>query len=304
SMFLPGHVHVRCPGNIGLLACLVQLFFPWKRKSFKYAGNWIDNKGQPISYRIQKWIISNCWLTRKSMALVYGKKPSDNGCVTNAFTATYSEKDKLQISIRSLISSEPIKLVFAGALIPGKNPLVAVETCRILNENGFNAILTICGSGQLSNEVLKYTQEHGLHDKVICNGNLSRNDLDVVYQSNHFLLMPSKSEGWPKSVAEAMWWGILPVVSPVSCVPDMLDHGRRGILVAPDPSQNAKSILSIIENPEQYSCTTRTVKPNRQTSPSISWVRKHPVLQPALQVLLRQNSSVRVFANALFKYRK
>ncbi|MFM7176228.1 MAG: glycosyltransferase family 1 protein, partial [Bacteroidota bacterium] len=127
SMFLPGHVHVRCPGNIGLLACLVQLFFPWKRKSFKYAGNWIDNKGQPISYRIQKWIISNCWLTRKSMALVYGKKPSDKGCVTNAFTATYSEKDKLQISIRSLISSEPIKLVFAGALIPGKNPLVAVE---------------------------------------------------------------------------------------------------------------------------------------------------------------------------------
>ncbi|MFM7767182.1 MAG: glycosyltransferase, partial [Bacteroidota bacterium] len=54
------------------------------------------------------------------------------------------------------------------------------------------------------------------------------------------------------SVAEAMWWGTLPVVSPVSCVPDMLDHGRRGILVAPDPSQIATSILSIVENPEQY----------------------------------------------------
>ncbi|MFM7768663.1 MAG: glycosyltransferase family 1 protein, partial [Bacteroidota bacterium] len=139
SMFLPGHVHVRCPGNIGLLACFAQLFFPWKRKSFKYAGNWIENKGQPISYRIQKWIMANCFLTRKSTALVYGKKPSDSFCVTNAFTATYAEKDKLQVPIRSLSSNELINLVFAGALISGKNPLVAVETCRILNENGLNA---------------------------------------------------------------------------------------------------------------------------------------------------------------------
>lgn len=252
SMFRTGHVHVRCPGNIGLLSCFVQLCFPWKRKSFKFAGNWVENVRQPITYRIQKWIIANCFLTRKSTALVYGKKPSDNECVINAFTATYSENDKFPLTARPLSIEKPIKLIFAGALISGKNPLVAVDVCRILNEQGLNVTLTICGSGPLHEIVLKYILDNGLNEKVICKGNISRMELDVLYQSSHFLLMPSKSEGWPKSVAEAMWWGALPVVTPVSCVPDMLGHGIRGILVSPDASQIATSILSVIKNPEQY----------------------------------------------------
>ncbi|UJH92494.1 hypothetical protein LZ575_08405 [Antarcticibacterium sp. 1MA-6-2] len=31
------HLHLRCPGNIGLLACICQIFFPKKTKSAKYA---------------------------------------------------------------------------------------------------------------------------------------------------------------------------------------------------------------------------------------------------------------------------
>ena len=39
---LSDHIHLRCPGNIGLLGCLVQIFFPSKKKTAKYAGNWIQ----------------------------------------------------------------------------------------------------------------------------------------------------------------------------------------------------------------------------------------------------------------------
>ena len=34
------HIHLRCPGNIGLIGCIVQIFFPSKPKTTKYAGNW------------------------------------------------------------------------------------------------------------------------------------------------------------------------------------------------------------------------------------------------------------------------
>lgn len=252
SMFLSGHVHIRCPGNIGLLAIFIQMFFPWKWKSFKYAGNWIENKGQPISYRIQKWIMANCFLSCKSKALVYGNQQSEKKCVTNAFTATYSEKDKHPIVVRVLNRSQTIHLVFAGALISGKNPFVAIDACRLLNENGLDVILTICGTGPLNEIVSKYIHEHGLDNKVICKGGLNRRELDLIYQSSHFLIMPSHSEGWPKSVAEAMWWGALPVVSPVSCVPEMLDYGNRGILVTPVASKMAAAIISLVDHQEQY----------------------------------------------------
>ena len=66
------HIHLRCPGNIGLIACIVQIFFPYKPKTVKYAGNWDPNAIQPWSYRLQKWILSNTFLTRNAKVLVYG----------------------------------------------------------------------------------------------------------------------------------------------------------------------------------------------------------------------------------------
>lgn len=252
SMFRSGHIHVRCPGNVGLLASLIQICFPWKRKSFKYAGNWVDNVGQPITYRIQKWILSNCLLTRKSTTLVYGKRSFDKSCVVNAFTATYTADGAKPVALRTLLPDHPIQMVFAGSLIEGKNPLIAIDVCRILNDHGLIVYLTICGNGPLSESVNKYIADIGLEEKVICKGNLNRGELDLVYQTSHFLLMPSRSEGWPKSVAEAMWWGTLPVVSPVSCVPEMLDHGARGILVSPNAAQIAASIAPLVNRPGYY----------------------------------------------------
>ena len=41
----------------------------------------------------------------------------------------------------------------------------------------------------------------------------------------------SKSEGWPKAVAEAMFWKCLPISTPISCVAEMLDNGKRGSII-------------------------------------------------------------------------
>lgn len=40
SMNSVDHIHLRCPGNMGLLGALVQIGFPKKIKTAKYAGNW------------------------------------------------------------------------------------------------------------------------------------------------------------------------------------------------------------------------------------------------------------------------
>ena len=59
------HIHLRCPGNIGLIGCIAQLFFPKKKKTAKYAGNWDPKAKQPRSYKLQKWILGNTFLTKK-----------------------------------------------------------------------------------------------------------------------------------------------------------------------------------------------------------------------------------------------
>lgn len=72
------HIHLRCPGNISLIACFLQIFFPKKPKTVKYAGNWDPEAKQPWSYKLQKKILSNIFLSRNVKVLVYGNWPNQS----------------------------------------------------------------------------------------------------------------------------------------------------------------------------------------------------------------------------------
>jgi hypothetical protein len=54
------HIHLRCPGNMGLIGCFIQMLFPSKTKTAKYAeiGILVPNNLGPISYS-QSWLLSN-----------------------------------------------------------------------------------------------------------------------------------------------------------------------------------------------------------------------------------------------------
>jgi glycosyltransferase involved in cell wall biosynthesis len=49
-----------------------------------------------------------------------------------------------------------------------------------------------------------------------------------------------------------MWWGTLPIVSPISCLSFILDDGKRGVIVAPEPDEIASSIIKLLKSPEYY----------------------------------------------------
>jgi len=87
------HIHLRCPGNMGLLGCFVQIAFPNKPKTAKYAGNWDPKSKQPWSYRLQKWLLGNTFLTKNMKVLVYGEWPDQSKKIVPFFTASYSEKE-------------------------------------------------------------------------------------------------------------------------------------------------------------------------------------------------------------------
>src|SRR5690606_18301671 len=72
AMSAARHIHLRCPGNLSLLGCIVQMFYPRKRKTAKYAGNWDPKSAQPMSYRWQRKILSSTFLTKNISVLVYG----------------------------------------------------------------------------------------------------------------------------------------------------------------------------------------------------------------------------------------
>jgi len=283
------HIHLRCPGNIGLLGSCVQLLFPDKPKTIKYAGNWDPKSKQPWSYRLQKWILSNTFLTRNAKVLVYGKWPNQTKNSISFFTASYSKKefnsnkipchsvsdaeshvlersdDMLKQDQKGRRENNQINILFVGALTKGKQPLLSVKVIHRLLNKGYPIKLFMYGEGVERSTIEAYIEENNLQASVILAGNSSQDKLKKAYQNAQFLLFISKSEGWPKVIAEAMFWGCLPISSHVSCIPYMLDNGNRGALVSSNEIEIIAAVESYIKDNKKY---------NSHVENAMKWSRK------------------------------
>ena len=137
-----------------------------------------------------------------------------------------------------------MNFIFVGTLSEGKQPFFAIKLVEKLLENGSEASLKIYGTGALHKHLSKYIAESKFRKSISLEGFIEKNELKKEYLQSHFLILPSKSEGWPKAIAEAMFFGCIPIATSVSCVPWMLANGKRGILI-PDDFELANQLLQI-----------------------------------------------------------
>jgi glycosyltransferase involved in cell wall biosynthesis len=244
------HIHLRCPGNVGLIGCFVQILFPKKIKTAKYAGNWDPKAKQPWAYRLQKYILNNTFLTRNMQVLVYGQWEKQSKNIIPFFTASYADAEKEIIQKPDF--SDGIQFIFVGNLSSGKNPLYAMELVQKLMKRSFKIKLNIYGEGSERIVLEKYIVENQLENYIFLQGNCDKETLKTAYKKSHFVILPSQSEGWPKAIAEGMFWGCVPVATPVSCVPYMLDSGNRGILLNRNLEQDTSRIALILSDEVQY----------------------------------------------------
>lgn len=264
------HIHLRCPGNIGLLGCFVQIFFPRKIKTAKYAGNWDPNAKQPLSYKFQKWLLSNTFLTKNMQVLVYGKWEKQSKNVKPFFTATYSKNEIETIACEGKFSlkNNPVKFLFVGTLSRGKRSLLSAEVILNLVNEGYNVHLDIYGEGESYKKLSQFIKSNHLNKYITLHGNVPKEEIKEAYKNAGFLLLLSKSEGWPKVVAEAMFWGCLPISTAVSCVPYMLGRGSRGAIVNDNVDEICLVIKDYLSNNEKY---------HNHVSNAVEWSRKYTI---------------------------
>ncbi len=253
-MLKSSHIHLRCPGNMGLIGCFAQILLPWKKKSAKYAGNWDPNSMQPWSYKLQQAVLRNTFLTRNMQALVYGEWPDKNKNIKSFFTASYSNLYKVPVDVNSKAEElrNIIRIAFVGTLTSNKQPMFCLEVVKLLKRHDVVVNMEFCGDGVLRPELEQFVANNDLTGDVIFHGNISGEKVKEILQRSHFLLFASNSEGWPKAVAEAMWWGCVPITKPVSCVPQMLGNGVRGKLIGGNVDEVLDVLKQFIDNPSVY----------------------------------------------------
>jgi glycosyltransferase involved in cell wall biosynthesis len=247
AMAWADHIHIRSPGNMGLIGLMVQIFFPFKKKTVKYAGNWEDYAGEHRSYKLQKYLARNTFLTRNTSVLIYGQWKNFTQNCLSFFTASYTEND-FKVAPKKKSMADPIlKFVFAGTLDERKRPDISIEVMKLLRASGISNIeLNILGTGAFLERCEKLISEYGLNDTVFLRGNVSAQNIKHYYNDAHFLVFLSRMEGWPKVVAESMSWGCVPITTAISCVPWMLGDQTRGRIVTQDAESVAEEVKKIV----------------------------------------------------------
>jgi len=162
--------------------------------------------------------------------------------------------------------TNPVPVVgFVGRLALGKGVDVLIAAASQLRERGHRVKLVIVGDGPMRAALEDCAREYGIEDDVEFTGYLSH----ATERMRQFdvLALPSRSEGMPMVVLEALAIGIPVVASDVGGCREALDGGRLGVLIAPESiSECADGIRASIVD-DSLRAEVRRFGPE--------WVRNH-----------------------------
>ncbi len=248
-------IHVRCPANISLIALI---FLGLMRRPHyrwaKYAGNWMPAGREAWSSTLQRW-----WLTRglhKGIVTINGKWPNQPAhCYS--FSNPCLREDDLEAAGRIALSKQirmPYHFLFVGYLSEYKGARRVIEIVSGLRSLGLSFHLDVVGDGPQSSDMQALAERRGVAKHITFHGWRPKPELKDFYGPAHFILHPSSSEGWPKVLGEAMSYGVVPIASAVSSIPQVLEETGAGVAVpVTDVPGFVKATVAYIERPEAWS---------------------------------------------------
>jgi glycosyltransferase involved in cell wall biosynthesis len=274
-------IHVRCPGNLGFLGAILAPIFS-KNVVAKFAGQWNLTPAEPLSVRLQKWLLASGWW--RGPVTVYGNWPNQRKRIIPFFSAalTANQITRAGLALQKRAPEENRNILFVGRLSRAKNVDVLLAALAQLKGEGILFRCTIAGAGPELSVLQELSDKLSLGDSVEFTGGLSFDNVLEQYERSGILVLASQTEGWPKAIAEGMAFGLIAIGSNLGLIPQMLGNGR-GYLVEPrDKEALTNTLRNILTNPERQSAMRVR---------AAAWAKNYSLdsLRSSLQALLTEH---------------
>jgi glycosyltransferase involved in cell wall biosynthesis len=153
-----------------------------------------------------------------------------------------------------------LRAVFLATLSERKQPLLAIQAIHELRRAGVDIVLDVIGTGPLAAAVAAEVARLGLHESVILHGHLS-NPYKLLAAAD-LMLLPSLSEGVPRSALEALHLGVPCVLRAVDGNADLITTGQQGALFE-DARSLSEAVQSVAQSSRARSDTRSSLLPAR-----------------------------------------
>jgi glycosyltransferase involved in cell wall biosynthesis len=136
-----------------------------------------------------------------------------------------------------------------ACLKPQKAPLDFIAAAAAAHAENDRLRFFIAGDGELRPRIESRIAGLGLTGIVLPLG--WRTDVADLLHAMDLFLLTSRFEGLPRAVLQAMAAGVPVVATAVDGTPEVVDHGRTGLLVPPgDPVAMSAALLQMVDNRE------------------------------------------------------
>lgn len=141
-------------------------------------------------------------------------------------------------------------LLCVGRLTPAKGQVLLIQALARLRDAGLPCRLTLVGGGPDRARIEAAIAAHGLADRVTLTGALNPQAVRAELERADIFVLPSLAEGIPVVLMEAMSSGLPCVSTPVNGIPELIEHGRSGLLAVPgDVDSLTEQLRRLIEQP-------------------------------------------------------
>lgn len=145
---------------------------------------------------------------------------------------------------KEYLFDEKIKILHIGRFSEQKNHLVLLKAFKIINSKYSNSILELIGEGELKERIEAYVKENHLEESVKFLG-LQSNVYSFFNEADIFTL-PSKYEGIPMTLIEAMGTGLPIVTTDVGGIPDMLKNNESALITKVNIEEIVKAFEKLV----------------------------------------------------------
>jgi glycosyltransferase involved in cell wall biosynthesis len=187
-----------------------------------------------VSRAVRRFVVEVEGISEKKASLIY------NGVgEADLFEA---DQDR-SITRESLgIGDEDMVVITVASLAPHKGHTVLLHAARVVLERHGNLRFVIVGDGPLRQELESHVQEMRLSLKVAFTG--QRKDVAPLLRLADLFVLPStEREGLGIALIEAMAEGLPVVGTRLGGIPEVIDEGVNGLLVAPGNSHELAAAL-------------------------------------------------------------
>jgi len=196
-----------------------------------------------ILRRLDKIVLVNKMMAKESP---FKSIPSSSViCIPNGLEISISQPaaNEERQDVVAFFRKYPVSLVCVGRLSPEKGFDLALSAVESLSEKFPQLGLCIFGTGRLHAELADQAKRGGFSHRIYFAGYVE-NPAQYLRHCKA-LVLPSRTEGLPMTLLEAMLHKIPVIASSVGGIPEALEYGASGYLVKPG---DKRQLADCIEN--------------------------------------------------------